>query len=112
VLGHQVEGLLHAGEHAEREHIDLHELERVDIVLVPLDHLAIDQRGRLDRHEVVEPVVRQDEAAGMLTEVARRAHQSGGPDPRELPPKGLRRRDIYTPDLHIDSIKVKSRNFH
>jgi error-prone DNA polymerase len=35
----------------------------------------------------------------------------GGPDPRELTPKGLRTRDIYAPDLHIDTIKVKSRNF-
>lgn len=35
-----------------------------------------------------------------------------GPDPRELPPKGLRTRDIYIPDLHIDTIKVRSRNFH
>ncbi len=33
-------------------------------------------------------------------------------DPRELPPKGLRTRDIYIPDLNIDTIKVKSRNFH
>jgi error-prone DNA polymerase len=39
-------------------------------------------------------------------------HAGGGPDPRELPPKGLRTRDIYVPDLHIDTIKVKSRNFH
>jgi error-prone DNA polymerase len=36
----------------------------------------------------------------------------GGPDPRDLPPKGLRTRDIYIPDLHLDTIKVKSRNFH
>ncbi len=35
----------------------------------------------------------------------------GGPDPRELPPKGLRTRNIYIPDLHIDTLKVKSRNF-
>lgn len=34
-----------------------------------------------------------------------------GPDPRELPPKGLRTRDIYIPDLHIDTIKVKMRDF-
>ena len=39
-------------------------------------------------------------------------HAGGGPDPRELPPKGLRTRDIYVPDLHIDTIKAKSRNFH
>ena len=39
-------------------------------------------------------------------------HAGGGPDPREHPPKGLRTRDIYVPDLHIDIIKAKSRNFH
>jgi error-prone DNA polymerase len=37
---------------------------------------------------------------------------AGGPDPRDLPPKGLRSRDIYVPDLHLDTIKVKARNFH
>jgi error-prone DNA polymerase len=44
--------------------------------------------------------------------IAARTHAGGRPDPRELPPKGLRTRDIYTPDLHIDTIKLKSRNFH
>jgi error-prone DNA polymerase len=39
-------------------------------------------------------------------------HAGGGPYPRDLPPKGLRTRDIYVPDLHIDIIKAKSRNFH
>ncbi|CDX51869.1 Error-prone DNA polymerase 2 [Mesorhizobium plurifarium] len=34
-----------------------------------------------------------------------------GPDPRELPPKGLRSRDIYIPDLHIDNIKIRTRDF-
>jgi error-prone DNA polymerase len=40
--------------------------------------------------------------------------RNGGsaPDPRELTPKGLRTRDIYIPDLHVDTIRVKSRNFH
>jgi len=37
---------------------------------------------------------------------------AGGPDPRELPPKGLRARDIYIPDPHIDTIRVKTRDFH
>jgi error-prone DNA polymerase len=36
-------------------------------------------------------------------------HGSPGIDPRSLPPKP---RDIYVPDLHIDSIKVKTRDFH
>jgi error-prone DNA polymerase len=35
-------------------------------------------------------------------------HGSPGVDPRSLPPKP---RDIYVPDLHIDSIKVKTRDF-
>jgi len=40
--------------------------------------------------------------------------RNGGsaPDPRELPPKGLRARDSYIRDLHIDTIRVKSRDFH
>jgi error-prone DNA polymerase len=38
-------------------------------------------------------------------------HGSPGIDPRSLPPKGLRTRDIYIPDLHIESIKVKTRDF-
>ena len=38
-------------------------------------------------------------------------HGSATPDPRDLPPKGLRARDIYIPDLHIDTIKVKTRDF-
>jgi error-prone DNA polymerase len=39
-------------------------------------------------------------------------HGGAGTDPRELPPEGLRTRDIYIPDLHIDTINVKGRNFH
>ena len=33
---------------------------------------------------------------------------SPGADPRGLPPKP---RDIYVPDLHIDTIQVKTRDF-
>jgi len=39
------------------------------------------------------------------------AHRGGSPDARDLPPKGLRTRDIYIPDLHIDSLRIKPRNF-
>ena len=53
-------------------------LQRVDVVLVPLDHLPVVHRRRLDRHQLVEPVMGQDEAAGMLAEMARRAHQLAG----------------------------------
>ncbi|MBB4116396.1 DNA polymerase III alpha subunit [Rhizobium sp. BK226] len=40
------------------------------------------------------------------------AHGSAGsPDSRERPPMGVKPREIYVPDLHIDTLKVKSRNF-
>ena len=55
--------------------VDLHEFQGVDVVLVPFDDLAVVHRRRLDRHEFVEPVAGQDEAAGMLREMARRADQ-------------------------------------
>jgi error-prone DNA polymerase len=38
-------------------------------------------------------------------------HGGSGQDPRELPPKGWRTRNIYIPDLHIDTIKPKTRDF-
>src|SRR3546814_8417400 len=69
------EGTAHAGEHAQREDIDLHESQRVDIILVPFDDLAVVHRGGLDRHQLVDPVTRQHEAAGMLRKVPRRVDQ-------------------------------------
>ncbi|WP_296104786.1 error-prone DNA polymerase [uncultured Agrobacterium sp.] len=38
-------------------------------------------------------------------------HGSPAPDPRSEPPKGLGTRDIYIRDLHLDTIKVKTRDF-
>lgn len=36
----------------------------------------------------------------------------GAPDPRGLPPRGFRQRDLYEPDSHIETIKLRTRNFH
>jgi error-prone DNA polymerase len=36
----------------------------------------------------------------------------GGPDSRDGAKPAVQARDIYIPDLHIDTLKVKSRNFH
>ncbi|WP_327207987.1 error-prone DNA polymerase [Rhizobium johnstonii] len=36
----------------------------------------------------------------------------GGPDPRDKPKSTVQPRDISIPDLHIDTLKVKTRNFH
>jgi hypothetical protein len=45
--------------------------------------LPVDHRGRLDGDEIVEPVVGQHEAAGMLRQVARHADQLAGKFKRE-----------------------------
>jgi error-prone DNA polymerase len=39
-------------------------------------------------------------------------HPGARVDPREVPAKVPPARDIYIPDLHIDTIKVKTRDFH
>ena len=71
----QVEGAAQTAEHAETENVDLHEVERGDVVLVSFDHGTARHCGRLDRHEFVEPAPCQHEPAGMLRQVARRADQ-------------------------------------
>jgi hypothetical protein len=83
MLGQKVESLLHAGQHPQGEDVDLHELKGIDVVLVPFDHLPIDHGGGLDGHEVVEPVMGQDEAAGVLAKMARRPHELAGEVERE-----------------------------
>src|SRR3546814_20619233 len=74
----EVEGAVHAAEHAEPKHVDLHELERVDVVLVPLDDLPVVHARRLDRHEIVEPLLRQHKATTLLRQVPWRADELQG----------------------------------
>lgn len=38
-------------------------------------------------------------------------HGSPTPDPRDVAAKAVRTRDIYIRDLHLDTIKVKTRDF-
>ena len=77
VLLDQVEALAQAGQHAEAQHVDLVDLERVEIVLVPFDDGAIVHGRVLDRHQLVEPAFGEHEAADMLREMAREAAQRG-----------------------------------
>ena len=39
------------------------------------------------------------------------AHHGSGGDQRAAPPRTLRSRDIYVPDVHIGTLKVKTRDF-
>ena len=75
VLLDEIEGLADAGEHAERQHVDLQEPERVDVVLVPLDEGAVLHGRVADGHDLDQRPARQHEAADVLGEVAREAHQ-------------------------------------
>lgn len=38
-------------------------------------------------------------------------HGGAGRDARDLPPRGVKPRDIYIPDLSLEAIKVKARDF-
>ena len=75
MLVEEIEALAHRGEHAEREHVDLENAERVEIVLVPFDGGAILHRRVHDRRDLVEPVAGDDEAAAVLGQMAGKAGQ-------------------------------------
>ena len=75
VPGQQREGLADAGQHAEPQHIDLHQAERFEVVLVPLDEGAVLHRPVADGHDLLQGSAGQHEAADMLGEVAGKADQ-------------------------------------
>ncbi len=58
MLLYQLECFCHAGQHPQRQDIDLHEFQGFDIILVPFDHLPVGHRCRLDGNEIVEPIMR------------------------------------------------------
>ena len=75
VFRQQIERPPHAAQHAQAQHIDLHETQDVDVILVPFDDLPIGHAGGLDRHQIVQPFLGQHEAAGVLRHVPGKAHQ-------------------------------------
>ena len=78
MLAQKLEAFGEAGEHAERQHIDLEHAERFDVVLVPGDDGAVLHRGVLDGHKFVEPAARNEKATRMLRKMARKADQLAG----------------------------------
>ena len=71
----QIESLLHSRQHAQREHIYFEQAERLQIGLVPLDHLALGHRRVLDRHQVADPVLRDHEPTDVLRQMSREIQQ-------------------------------------
>jgi hypothetical protein len=74
----QREGLADAGQHAERQHIDLEHAEAFEIILVPLDDGAVLHRRVLDRDQRGELVTGDDETADMLRQMPRKTGDLGG----------------------------------
>ncbi len=90
---HQIERLAQARQHAEPEHVDFQDAQRVEIVLVPFDVSAVVHRRIADRHHFVEPAAGDDEAADMLGQMTREAVDLG----RE-------RRDLaHAPALRVEA---------
>ncbi len=75
MLFDHIECFAQTGKHAESKQIDLEDFKLLQIALVPFDHRAIIHRRVLNRHDVIEPVARDDEAADMLREVPRKAFE-------------------------------------
>ena len=71
----KIKALAQRRQHAERQHVDLEETERVEIVLVPFDHRALVHRRVHHRRDFVEPVAGDDEAAAVLGQMAGKADQ-------------------------------------
>ena len=75
-----------AAQHAQAQHIHLHHLQAIGVILVPFDHLALGHGGGGDGDEVIEPVARQHEAAGMGAELAGEADELAGEVERQPQP--------------------------
>ncbi len=75
VIVRQLERAAKRGQHAEAEQVHLQQLQLVEIVLVPLHDGAILHGGVLDRHQLIETAGGNDDAADVLRQVAREAHQ-------------------------------------
>ena len=93
VRPHQVIGLADTRQHAECQHIDLHQAQRIDIVLVPFDEAAVLHCRIVDRNRFIEPVLREHEPADMLRKVPGKVQDAF-------------RKDLQPGDLRIVGIKT------
>ncbi len=71
VLGDQVDGVVQRREHAEPEHVELHQTDCRAIVLVPLQDAAVGHPRPLHRADVGDRPVADHHAAGMDAHVPR-----------------------------------------
>ncbi len=92
-------------QHAQRQHVDLEQAQRVEVVLVPLDDAAVLHRRVFDRHQRVQLVACDHKAAGVLAQVARKADQLL----RQLQPQPAQRRlgieAVFAQALGADDVR-------
>ena len=62
----QIKAFGDTGEHAKGEDIDLEDLQRVDVVLVPFDETALGHGAVADRHDLGQRAFGEDETADVL----------------------------------------------
>ena len=74
----QVEAFFQRRQHAQRQHIDFENAQRIEIILVPLNGGALLHRRIHDGHDLVETIPGDDEAAAMLSEVSGKAGKFAG----------------------------------
>ena len=75
LVAHHFKRAADGAEHAQGQDVDLQKAQRVQIIFVPLDDAAVCHGGVFHRHQQRQVVARDDEAAGVLAQVAREADQ-------------------------------------
>ncbi|KPX56540.1 Titin [Pseudomonas amygdali pv. photiniae] len=75
---HQIERAAQGAEHAQCKYVDFQQADQVQIILVPLNDRAVGHRGVLDRHQRLQRMLGNHEAARMLRQMPRKADQLAG----------------------------------
>ena len=78
VPGDEVDHLVQRRQHPQPQQVELDEVHRRAVVLVPLDDGAVLHRGGLDRDDLADRTVREDHAAGVDAQVARCVEEARG----------------------------------
>ena len=90
--GAQIQAAAQCAEHAQRQHVHLHQAHFVQVVLVPLDDGAVCHGRVFNRHQPRQRPLREHKAAHMLAQVARKTVQLA----RQFQPQagGVRRQGL------------------
>ena len=76
--GNQLEALAHAAQHAQAQHVDLEDAQRIEVVLVPFDDGAVGHGRVGDGRELAQGPAGDDEAADVLREMPGKAPELVG----------------------------------